>query len=101
MHLCPQHTTYYHPYGQETFIHSAPFSLNNNDHEHSERQWGSFGPLFPTPGAPTGPPPGFSQQGTGAPTGPPPSFIPTQEIQPFAVDPGSIRRCLFRFTYVW
>ncbi|MCH1624487.1 hypothetical protein MJG50_04040 [Fredinandcohnia sp. SECRCQ15] len=63
-------------------------------------------------GPPSGPPPGppnfgppFGQQGqdVGPPNSPPPSFVPmqSQEISTFAVDPGSIRRCLFRFTYVW
>ncbi|SFB06711.1 hypothetical protein SAMN04488072_106167 [Lentibacillus halodurans] len=44
-----------------------------------------------------------------APTSPPPSFIPQQpqtqqaqeEIGVFAVDPGAIQGCLFRFTYIW
>ncbi|WP_245831025.1 hypothetical protein [Sediminibacillus massiliensis] len=55
------------------------------------------------PGPPAGPPPG--QPGGGAPTGPPtsppPSYVPQQQLQTFAVDPGGIRGCLFRFTYVW
>ncbi|WP_148296429.1 hypothetical protein [Alkalihalobacillus hemicellulosilyticus] len=73
-----------------------------------------FIPGFPQGGGQMGPPPGFpsstpspappsqGQQG-GPPTSPPPSFVPTQAQQPetFAVDSGSIRRCLFRFTYVW
>ncbi|WP_435367789.1 hypothetical protein [Metabacillus litoralis] len=58
-------------------------------------------PGLGTPGAPTSQP----GQGTqaGPPSSPPPSFVPqqTQQAQAFAVDPGSIRRCLFRFTYVW
>jgi len=63
-----------------------------------------FGPPFrppvqPTP--PTGPIPGLP----GAPpSGPPPSFVPTQRtdgITILAVDPGAIRTCLFRFTYIW
>lgn len=36
-----------------------------------------------------------------APTSPPPQFIPQQSAMPFAVDPGAISGCLFRFTYVW
>ena len=87
---------------------------------------GQGGPGF---GFPTPPgqmrPPGFPGQGgggfpgqggfpggggrpsTSAPTGPPPSFVPQQPAgarggaQIFAVDPGAIRGCLFRFTYVW
>ncbi|WP_342670185.1 hypothetical protein [Bacillus marinisedimentorum] len=55
-------------------------------------------------------PGGGGQPGAGAPpTTPPPSFTPqlTQaqtlgtEAGVFAVDPGSIRRCLYRFTYIW
>lgn len=55
-------------------------------------------------------PPSFPQQGqgqgqgqNGPPSSPPPSFVPaqTQQVGTFAVDPGSIRGCLFRFTYVW
>jgi len=56
---------------------------------------GGFGP-------PGGPPPGFGGGGQGqAPTGPPPSQIPQQGPSLFAVDPGAIRGCLFRYTYVW
>lgn len=40
------------------------------------------------------------------PTSPPPSFIPQPQmshgqVSTFAVDPGAIRRCLFRWTYIW
>ncbi len=56
------------------------------------------GPSFP-PSFPPGGPPGGQQ---GAPTSPPPSFVPQrQSVGVFAVDPGSIRGCLFRNTYVW
>ena len=46
---------------------------------------------------------GQGQGQSGPPSSPPPSFVPaqTQQVGAFAVDPGSIRRCLFRFTYVW
>lgn len=59
-------------------------------------------PGFPGGGPPTGRPPS-----TSAPTGPPPSFVPQQQastrggVGVFAVDPGAIRGCLYRFTYVW
>ncbi|AOY78178.1 hypothetical protein BJL90_00820 [Clostridium formicaceticum] len=43
---------------------------------------------------PFGPTPGFPQP----PVGPPPPFDDFQ--QPYAVDPGAIRFCLFRFTTV-
>ncbi|WP_084375105.1 transporter [Neobacillus soli] len=37
-----------------------------------------------------------------APTAPPPPFIPQQAVaSPFAVDPGAIRLCLFRNTFIW
>lgn len=45
--------------------------------------------------------PGGGGKQTGAPTTPPPSVIPQESVGAFAVDPGAIRRCLFRFTYVW
>ncbi|MED4607566.1 hypothetical protein P9317_15430, partial [Paenibacillus validus] len=46
--------------------------------------------------------PGPGGPPTGAPQSPPPSFIPQQSGQQlFAVDPGGIRRCLFRFVYIW
>ncbi|WP_211315921.1 hypothetical protein [Oceanobacillus chungangensis] len=57
------------------------------------------------PGQPAGPggfpgQPGGGQ--SGAPTTPPPNFTPQQsQFQTFAVDPGAIRGCLFRFTYIW
>lgn len=88
-----------------------PYEENNSYHsEYDERQLGGFPssfppffpPMFPTPGQGPGigPGPGGPGQGAGAPTTPPPSFVPTQ-AQTFAVDPGGIRRCMFRFTYVW
>ncbi|MFD2446881.1 hypothetical protein ACFSO7_23350 [Bacillus sp. CGMCC 1.16607] len=56
---------------------------------------------FPFPGGQQGFPGGGGGQ-SGAPTSPPPSFIPQQtSAQAFAVDPGGIRGCLFRNTYVW
>lgn len=54
-------------------------------------------PLLPFPGFGDD---RFGQQQQG-PSSPPPNFIPEYSVQPFAVDPGAIRRCLFRFTYVW
>lgn len=71
------------PFGQQQFPGNIfpPFG----------QQGPSFPPSFP---------PGGQQQG--APTSPPPSFVPQrQNVGIFAVDPGSIRGCLFRFTYVW
>jgi hypothetical protein len=79
---------------------------------HDERQFNLpgfvagqlFGPWagqFPGQG---GPPPGTppQQQTGGPPSTPPPPFEPQQsQFQTFAVDPGGIRGCLFRFTYIW
>jgi LysM repeat protein len=50
---------------------------------------------------PPGPPRGASQ---GPPSGPPPGRIPAEPPRRrglFLVDPGAIRGCLFRFTYIW
>ncbi len=74
-----------------------------------------FGPPGPPPGRPPfgpppGPPPGrppFGPPGppqhAGPPTSPPPAFTPSTpgDIGLFAVDPGAIRGCLYRYTYVW
>lgn len=70
-----------------------------------------FGPT-PPPGQPFGP--GVPGQGFGltpgfaAPSGPPPSFIPQKPatlapggVSVYAVDPGAIRFCLYKFTYIW
>lgn len=66
---------------------------------------GPGGPGFPgggpggfpgTPGSPGGAPGGVQ-----APTAPPPQFIPQLQASTFAIDPGGIRRCLFRNTYIW
>lgn len=69
------------------------------------------GPGQGFPGSPGGFPgnqPGFPGGGPGggvgqqAPTSPPPSFTPQQsQVSAFAVDPGGIRFCLYRNTYVW
>ena len=54
-------------------------------------------PGFGPPGRPPGQGPG--QQ---APSSPPPNTIPAYPSnQLFAVDPGAIRGCLYRHTYVW
>lgn len=59
---------------------------------------GQFPGGFPGGGFPGQPGGGIG----GAPTTPPPSFIPQQpQFQTFAIDPGAIRGCLFRFTYIW
>lgn len=43
---------------------------------------------------------GGGQQG-GPPSSPPPSYTPQESASLYAVDPGAIRGCLYRFTYVW
>lgn len=70
-------------------------------------------PGFPGPGGPPSQGPGFPSLPGGVrppsnvPSGPPPSFTPQQApqarggVSAFAVDPGAIRGCLFRFTYIW
>ncbi|WP_339798384.1 collagen-like protein [Paenibacillus sp. FSL R5-0744] len=71
--------------------------------------------FFPTPGSgqfpgfPGGPggfpgtpgPPGAAPGGVQAPTAPPPQFVPQMSATAFAIDPGAIRGCLFRNTYIW
>ncbi|MGG0671163.1 hypothetical protein ABE073_21835 [Lederbergia citrisecunda] len=62
---------------------------------------------FPGGGFPgAGFPPGQGGQGgQQAPSSPPPNFTPSypggNQAQLFAVDPGAIRGCLFRYTFVW
>ncbi|NLK88075.1 MAG: hypothetical protein GX279_11390 [Clostridiaceae bacterium] len=71
-------------------------------------------PQIPGPGQgsgffPPGQGPGFfppgqgpgGGPGTGPPSGRPPAFTPAQQAGVFAVDPGSIRRCMFRYVYIW
>ncbi|WP_133297965.1 collagen-like protein [Paenibacillus paeoniae] len=64
-----------------------------------------FGPPFGPPGPPgpgPGPTPGPPGGQPMAPTSPPPSFVPQQQSASLlTVDPGGIRRCMFRFTYIW
>lgn len=85
------------PFGQQQFPGNIfpPFG---------QQQGPSFPPRFPPGGQPPSPPrfPPGGQQQQGAPTSAPPSFVPQrQSVGVFAVDPGAIRGCLFRFTYVW
>ncbi|MEH6904508.1 proline-rich domain-containing protein [Neobacillus drentensis] len=47
------------------------------------------------------PPYGGGPHYGGAPTAPPPTFIPHETVGLYAVDPGGIRHCLYRYTYVW
>jgi len=45
--------------------------------------------------------PGYGQ-GYGMPSSPPPYYTPQKkQFQQYAVSPGSIRRCMFRYVYIW
>ncbi|MDP4163302.1 MAG: hypothetical protein Q8898_09380 [Bacillota bacterium] len=56
---------------------------------------------FPGGGQPGSPFPGGGGSHGGAPTSPPPSYTPQEQVSQFAVDPGAIRRCLYRYTFIW
>lgn len=95
--MYPSHFHLYnnYPNNQETNLYSTPFQEENYYIEPlDERHFGGSQPPFAPPGQ--GP-------AAGPPTSPPPSYVPTQtqQAEQFAVDPGGIRRCLFRYTYVW
>lgn len=100
---------------EELSFPSSPYQpLNYYEPYPDERIFPSMPPFS---GPPSGPPSGFpggqqppmgapGQGGqSGPPASPPPSYVPaqTQALQAgaLAVDPGSIRRCLFRYTYIW
>lgn len=99
------------PYGQESYFHSMPYQTENVYSVPVDQRQFSPSILFPggfgPPSGPPGSPPPFGQPGQGPsfgpPMTPPPSFVPAeaQQIETFAVDPGSLRGCLFRFTYLW
>lgn len=80
-------------------------SPNQEQSEQHHRFGGGQQPGFPPPGFGGGqqgfPPFGGGQQQGGAPSTPPPSYTPQEQVSAFAVDPGAIRGCLYRFTYVW
>lgn len=58
-----------------------------------------FSPPFGPPSTPQG------GSASGPPSGPPPAFTPQQAQAQgpgiFAVDPGAIRPCTFRYIYIW
>ncbi len=62
-----------------------------------------FGQFRPGRPGPSGPPPSTPGQRPGnAPSTPPPSFIPREpSVTPFALDPGAVTPCKFRFSYIW
>lgn len=109
----------YIPYSQELYWPSYD-EWNDYSGAYDERIFGGGFPPFSPPGqgptgglppfgppgqGPTGGQPPFGPPGqgpnVGPPTSAPPSFVPQQQATAFAVDPGGIRGCLFRFTYVW
>ncbi|KUO71612.1 MAG: hypothetical protein APF77_05155 [Clostridia bacterium BRH_c25] len=65
--------------------------------------FGPFGPQFPPSTGGPGPGPGAGPT-DGPPSGPPPSVTPQLQVQQGigvqAIDPGSIRRCRYRFVYL-
>lgn len=97
----------FYPYGP--YQHDDQYDMYENEFypQYDVRTFpGGFPGGYPGGGFPGGYPgggfPGGGQQGGGAPTSAPPSFIPQEtQASAFAVDPGAIRRCMFRFTYVW
>ncbi|WP_394232033.1 hypothetical protein [Niallia oryzisoli] len=106
------HVFYQHPYDQLNYYQGVP--LHSEDFYYKGFDGRMFGPMSPSQGGPTGGPmgpppgsPGFQGPGQGSqsgpPSAPPPSYVPaeTQQVEGFAIDPGGIRRCLFRYTYVW
>jgi hypothetical protein len=106
--MYPSHMPLYNSYpnSHEAYLCSVPYPGDNYHYKASvERQFGSMFPPFGPPSGPPGGPPPFAPPGqgpgAGAPTSPPPSFVPQQQVEAFAVDPGGIARCLFRYTYVW
>lgn len=82
-------------------------SFQFNDYPHTTLDERQFFPYFPiqwggqisTPGTPPPFTPPSQGSTAGPPSTPPPSFVP-QQVGAFAVDPGGIRGCLFKFTYV-
>jgi hypothetical protein len=98
----------FYPYGpNQQFEDDYGFYENEFNQQGDLRTFGGFpgGPGgFPGgpggfPGGPGGSPGGG--QGGGPPSSPPPAYVPQEQATAFAVDPGGIRRCMFRFTYVW
>lgn len=66
------------------------------------------GQVLPPPNMPPyGPPmmgPSYNQppKQSEAPKSPPPNFTPQQsQAKPFAIDPGGIANCLYRYVYIW
>jgi hypothetical protein len=117
----------FYPYGQhQQFEDDYDFYGNDSYQQEDLRTFGGFpggpggfpgqgggipgggfpgqGGGIPGGGFPGGGPGGFpggGQQAGGPPTTPPPAYVPQEQATAFAVDPGGIRRCMYRFTYIW
>ncbi len=61
------------------------------EHEHIAYHYDNTDAYRQQPVAPTSSPP----------ASPPPRPMSSAQAGTFAVDPGSIRRCMYRFTYIW
>lgn len=120
--MYPNYFDHYYAGPNQYDFYSYPTPVTEayvHPHQYDERILGQIGQMLPPMGPPPGSQPGFPPSGpfpgqgpgqfpgqgpdAGAPTAPPPTFVPAKPLSAgtFAVDPGSIRRCLFRFTYVW
>ncbi|WP_226037817.1 hypothetical protein [Aquibacillus saliphilus] len=92
---------YNYPYGDQPGYRGFP----STGFPGTPFQPGGPSPGVPPKGSPTSPSQPTQPGQTPAPTSPPPSFIPQQQQagqpQLYAVDPGAIQGCLFRFTYIW
>ncbi|MEH7119144.1 hypothetical protein V7128_17260 [Neobacillus vireti] len=105
MYPSSYHQYYNIPYSHDVYQSANPFQTDYYSALDS-RQFGGFQPpTTPPPGqhTPFAPPSGHHDLEDGPPTSPPPSAVPQQMHQAgaFAVDPGSMVRCLHRYTYVW
>jgi hypothetical protein len=97
--------TYYCPYCQYS-IEEAQFEDMHRQPQHNPPPGPPQGPQYsPPPGPQHGPQPGLHQ---GPPSGPPPSHTPSQQQahihsvpETMAVDPSSIRPCLYKYVYIW
>jgi hypothetical protein len=98
------HLHYFVPSSQEADVSSTPYPAGDYSNVPlDERQFGSFFPQMPPPPGPPGSHQPSDYPHVGPPTSPPPSIVPQQTHQAgaYAVDPGSMVRCLHRYTYVW
>jgi hypothetical protein len=88
----PSQYSMYPVYDERQFPFLPPFG---GGQQSGFPPFGGGGQQFPPFGG------GGGGQQAGAPSTPPPSYTPQESPQLFAVDPGAIRGCMFRFTYIW